>query len=114
LDNTKVSNEKTHEEVKEKKPYNTPSLRRLSDPSVRSKLDALARRVHPQRTLLTSREVEIVRLVAEGKSNKDMASMLAISVRTIETHRSRLMLKLQVRSIAHLIQYAIKNHVITL
>jgi DNA-binding CsgD family transcriptional regulator len=68
----------------------------------------------PHRTLLTRREQEIVRLVAEGKSNKEISSLLAISIRTVETYRSRLMLKLQARSIAHLVQYAIKNRIITL
>jgi len=65
-------------------------------------------------TILTSREQEVVRFVAEGKSNKEISSLLAISVRTVETHRSRLMLKLQAPSIAHLVQYAIKNRIITL
>lgn len=68
----------------------------------------------PQSTPLTRREREIVRLVAEGKSNKEISSLLAISVRTVETYRSRLMLKLQAPSIAHLVQYAIKNRLITL
>src|SRR5258706_2872080 len=67
-----------------------------------------------QRSLLTRREREIVRLVAEGKSNKEISSLLAISVRTVETYRSRLMLKLQAPSLAHLVQYAIKNRIITL
>ena len=68
----------------------------------------------PRRTLLTRREQEIVRLVAEGKSNKEISSVLAISVRTVETYRSRLMLKLQAPSIAHLVHYAIRNRIITL
>ena len=68
----------------------------------------------PRPTLLTPREQEIVRLVAEGKSNKEIAAVLAISVRTVETYRSRLMLKLHAPSIAHLVQYAIKNRIITL
>jgi DNA-binding CsgD family transcriptional regulator len=68
----------------------------------------------PQPTLLTRREHEIVRLVAEGKSNKEISTLLAISVRTVETYRSRLMLKLQASSIAHLVQYAIKNQIITI
>jgi DNA-binding CsgD family transcriptional regulator len=66
-----------------------------------------------RRTLLSPREEEVVRLVAEGKSNKDISSLLAISVRTVETHRSRLMLKLHTPSIAHLVQYAIKNRIVT-
>ena len=71
-------------------------------------------RNQPQPAALTRREQEIVRLVAEGKSNKEISSLLAISVRTVETYRSRLMLKLQAPSIAHLVQYAIKNRIITI
>ncbi len=63
---------------------------------------------------LSPREREILRLVAEGKANKEISSILAISIRTVETYRSRLMLKLQAPSIAHLVQYAIKNRIITL
>ena len=63
---------------------------------------------------LSPREREILRLIAEGKANKEISSLLAISVRTVETYRSRLMLKLQAPSIAHLVQYAIKNRIITL
>ena len=65
-------------------------------------------------TLLTRREQEIVRLVAVGKSSKEISSLLSISARTVETYRSRLMLKLQAPSIAHLVQYAIRNRIIPL
>ena len=68
----------------------------------------------PEQIRLSPREREILRLVAEGRSNKEISSILAISVRTVETYRSRLMLKLQMPSIAHLVQYAIKNRIITL
>lgn len=67
-----------------------------------------------QRTPLSNREQEILRLLAEGKSNKEISSVLGISVRTVETHRSRLMLKLQATSIVHLVHYAIRNHILTL
>ena len=67
-----------------------------------------------QRTSLSRREEEVVRLLAEGKSNKEISSILVISVRTVETYRSRLMLKLQATSIVHLIHYAIRNHIVTI
>ena len=67
-----------------------------------------------QRGLLSHREREVLRLVAEGKSNKDISSVLGISVRTVETYRSRLMLKLQATSIVHLVHYAIRNHIVIL
>jgi DNA-binding CsgD family transcriptional regulator len=63
---------------------------------------------------LSPREREVVRLVAEGKSNKEISSALAISVRTVETYRARLMLKLNVTSIAQLVHYAIRTHIISI
>ena len=61
---------------------------------------------------LTAREREIVRLLAESSSNKDIADKLGISVRTAETHRATLMRKLGIRSVAGLVRYAIRNHLI--
>jgi DNA-binding CsgD family transcriptional regulator len=65
-------------------------------------------------TPLSRREQDVVRLVAEGKSNKEISSVLAISVRTVETYRARLMLKLGASSVAQLVHYAIRNHIITI
>jgi NO-binding membrane sensor protein with MHYT domain/DNA-binding CsgD family transcriptional regulator len=62
---------------------------------------------------LTAREVEIVRLLAKGKVNKEIAAMLGITVRTVETHRARIMLKLDVHSLAELIHYAIRNNLVS-
>jgi len=61
---------------------------------------------------LTSREREIIQLVAEGKSSKEIAAMLGISVKTVETHRSNLMRKLDVHSVSELVRYAIANKII--
>jgi DNA-binding NarL/FixJ family response regulator len=57
----------------------------------------------------TPREIEIIRLLAEGKTNKEIAALLGIAVRTVETHRSRIMLKLGVHSLAELIHYAMRH-----
>jgi DNA-binding NarL/FixJ family response regulator len=57
----------------------------------------------------TPRELEIIRLLAEGKSNKETAALLGITVRTVETHRSKIMLKLGLRSLAELIHYAMRH-----
>ena len=62
---------------------------------------------------LTAREVEIVRLLAEGKVNKEIAGILGITVRTVETHRARIMLKLGLHSLAELIHYAIRNSIVS-
>jgi len=62
-----------------------------------------------ERSRLTPREQEIVRLVADGKTNKEIATVLNISVRTVETHRSNIMEKLGIHSVSDLILYAIRN-----
>lgn len=58
---------------------------------------------------LTTREREILKLVAEGKSNKEVASLLNISIRTVEHHRANIMDKLNLKNIAELIKYAIQK-----
>jgi two-component system response regulator NreC len=58
---------------------------------------------------LTTREREIVQLLAEGKSNKEVASKLGIGLRTVETHRASALLKLGVRSLAGLVRYAVRK-----
>ncbi|PYJ89271.1 MAG: DNA-binding response regulator [Verrucomicrobia bacterium] len=61
---------------------------------------------------LSAREREIVQLIAEGKSNKEVAGALGISVRTAETHRASILRKLQLDSVAGLVRYAIRNGII--
>jgi DNA-binding NarL/FixJ family response regulator len=61
---------------------------------------------------LTHREREIVQLIAEGKINKVIGGLLAISVKTVETHRAAAMHKLKLRSTAELVRYAIRNNMI--
>ena len=63
--------------------------------------------------LLTPREREILQLIAEGKSNKDMAGVLRLSVYTVETHRANLMEKLNLRSVPELILYAVRKGVVS-
>ena len=61
---------------------------------------------------LTPREREIVQLLAEGKSNKEAADSLSISTKTIETHRATIMRKLELKSFAEMVRYAIRNNII--
>jgi RNA polymerase sigma factor (sigma-70 family) len=63
--------------------------------------------------LLTPREREILQLVAEGKSNKDIANILGLSVYTVETHRSNMMEKLNLHTVPELILYAVRKGVIS-
>jgi len=62
---------------------------------------------------LTPREREIVQLLAEGKSNKEVAAVLGISIKTVETHRSTTMRKLRLDSFADLVRYAIRNKIVS-
>jgi DNA-binding NarL/FixJ family response regulator len=62
--------------------------------------------------LLTPREREILQLIAEGKSNKDVANLLDLSVYTVESHRSNLMEKLNIKGLPELILYAVRRGII--
>jgi two-component system response regulator NreC len=63
----------------------------------------------PSLEILTAREKEILKLVAQGNANKNIASRLRISIRTAETHRSRLIHKLGLKTTAALVQYAMSK-----
>jgi two-component system response regulator NreC len=61
---------------------------------------------------ITSREREVLQLIAEGKSTRDIASLLGISVKTADSHRSRLMRKLDIHEVASLVRYAVRKHLV--
>ena len=61
---------------------------------------------------LSAREREVAALLAHGKSNKQIGSMLTISTRTVESHRARIMLKLDLHSVSDLVRYAVRNNLI--
>ena len=63
---------------------------------------------------ISSREREILQLLAEGKSNKDVSDLLSLSIKTVETHRSNIMRKLGFHNITDLVLYAVRNHMIEL
>jgi DNA-binding NarL/FixJ family response regulator len=65
-----------------------------------------------RRSTLTPRQREIIQLLAEGKSNKEVAALLNISVKTAETHRANIMMRLDLHSFADLMHYAIRNEII--
>jgi two-component system response regulator NreC len=71
-----------------------------------------SRGVEDSYELLTSREREILQLIAEGKSNKEIAASLNLSLYTVETHRRNLQDKLNLHSFAELILYAVRKRVI--
>lgn len=61
----------------------------------------------------TPRETEIIRLLAVGKANKTIAAELGITVRTVETHRAKIMLKLGLHSLTQLVHYAIRHNIVS-
>jgi len=77
-------------------------MRRMNDNDVEDSYD-----------LLTSREREILQLVAEGKSNKEVAAHLNLSLHTVETHRTHILQKLNLHSIPELILYAVRKGIVT-
>jgi DNA-binding NarL/FixJ family response regulator len=66
----------------------------------------------PQRDRLTPREREVVQLLAEGKTTKEVAVVLGMSVKTAETHRSNIMRKLNFHSVSQLVLYAVRNNIV--
>ena len=64
------------------------------------------------RDFLTAREREVVQLLAEEKSNKEIAVTLGLSVHTVETHQSNIMRKLGTHSLSGLIRYAVRNKIV--
>jgi len=100
------------ETVRKKKPYFTS---RVSEIVLDGYLHAGTRADAfnaPRAVRLSPREREIVQLLAEGKSNKEVAVALHISVKTAETHRTNLMRKLDLHSISELVRYAIRNKMV--
>jgi DNA-binding NarL/FixJ family response regulator len=62
--------------------------------------------------LISTREREILQLLAEGKSNREISDLLSLSVKTVETHRANIMRKLGFKNIIDLVLYAVRNHII--
>jgi DNA-binding NarL/FixJ family response regulator len=69
---------------------------------------------HSEADVISSREREIVQLLAEGNSNRDIARLLNLSLKTVETHRANIMHKLGFKSITDLVLYAVRKHIIEL
>jgi DNA-binding NarL/FixJ family response regulator len=66
----------------------------------------------PSPHILTTRETEVLKLLAEGKSNKEIAARLGISPRTIDAHRARIMDKLHLRTLSDLVRFAIRHKIV--
>ena len=65
-----------------------------------------------QKTCLTNRELQVLKLICDGLSSKQICEKLFISINTVETHRKKILLKLNVKNSAGVVKYAIENHMI--
>jgi two-component system, NarL family, response regulator NreC len=93
------------------KAYFSPAVSRmLVEDYVRQLQD---REIEDSYELLTTREREVLQLIAEGRSNKEIANQLNVSLYTVETHRGNLMEKLNLHTVPELILYAVRKGVIT-
>jgi DNA-binding NarL/FixJ family response regulator len=81
----------------------------LSPGVSRAVVDAYRSKAERPSDPLSGRERQVLQLIAEGKSTKDVASLLGISVKTAESHRSRLMQKLDIHETASLVRYAVRR-----
>lgn len=97
------------EALRQHKPYFSTRVSEVADAADSSPDSESAK---SPRSRLTPREREILQLLAEGKSNKEVAALLNISVNTAEAHRANIMLKLDFRSLADLVLYAVRNNII--
>lgn len=75
-------------------------------------MEAFRNKKQQPKDRLTTRERQVLQLIAEGKSTKDVASLLNISVKTAESHRTRLMQKLDIHETATLVRYAVRHGII--
>jgi DNA-binding NarL/FixJ family response regulator len=98
------------EAVLQDQPFLTPSVTSIVlDTFLKSTPAPAAAPVPPPAVPLSAREREVIQLLAQGHSNKEVARLLGISVKTVETHRTNLMRKLELHSITQLVRYAIRN-----
>jgi DNA-binding NarL/FixJ family response regulator len=97
--------------VSEGKAFFSPAISKMLVEDYIRQMDE--RKVEDSYELLTTREREILQLLAEGKNNKEIAGMLNLSLYTVETHRSNILQKLNLHSGAELILYAVRKGVIS-
>ena len=96
--------------VAQGKPFFTPSV---AEVVLKGYLRQNARPETPERAQeLTTREREVVQLLAEGKGNKEVAVAMRVSVKTVEAHRSNINRKLSIRSTSELVRYAVRNSIV--
>jgi DNA-binding NarL/FixJ family response regulator len=106
--------------VRQREPFFSPGIAQIALQAYRNKQRSpsgglLTRNNSPTQPLasrgLTPREREVLQLLAEAKSNKEVATTLGVSLPTVETHRANIMYKLSLHSIADLVRYAIRHQI---
>jgi DNA-binding NarL/FixJ family response regulator len=100
------------EALQSKRMFFTPRVNDLVLAGFLEKGHTVSSNEAPNLPTLTAREREVTQLLAEGKSSKEVATVLNLSTKTVETHRSNIMRKLSLHSIRDLVVYAIKNNII--
>jgi two-component system, NarL family, response regulator NreC len=110
-DNAEVDLERAVRVVAQGKPYFSPAIANTLLEDYMRQMQQ--RGLQDSYDLLTEREKEILQLLAEGKTNKDVAQLLNLSPNTVETHRTRLMQKLDLHSTAEIVLYAVRKQIIS-
>lgn len=86
----------------------------LSPSISRAVVDAYLSKTELPRDPLSARERQVIQLIGEGKSTREIAALLGISVKTAESHRNRLMQKLDIHEVASLVRYAVRHGIVEL
>jgi DNA-binding NarL/FixJ family response regulator len=94
------------------RPFFTPHATELMLTNLSASAAGFANGTETLKDRLTVREREIIRLISEGNSSKEVATTLGISVKTADTHRANIMRKLQVHTVSELVRYALRNQII--
>ena len=95
------------EAIGKKKPFLSPNVTKILVNEFRKNSEG-----SPSVDALTNREIEVLKLLAEGRSNKEIAAQLDISPRTVDAHRARIMDKLNLHTLSELVHFAIRNKVV--
>jgi len=98
--------------VSRHKPFFSPKIRAMGFASSEGRVLPKATRSSTQSGELTTREREVVQLLGEGKSTKEVATILQITLKTAATHRTNILRKLELHSIADIVRYAIRNGIV--
>lgn len=110
-DNAEVDLSRAVQVVAEGKPFFSPAIANTLLEDYMRQMQQ--RGLHDSYDLLTEREKEILQLLAEGRSNKEVATLLNLSTNTVETHRTRIMQKLGLHSAAEIVLYAVRKRIIS-